>query len=221
MSRRLTLSFDNGPTPGVTELVLAELAERGILSTFFVVGRDLQRDGRRAIVQKAKDAGHWIGNHTMTHSVQFGTSADPGLPAAEISAAQDVLGDLAESTRLFRPWGNGGILGPDVFSTAAIELMQRDGYTCVLWNSVPHDWEDATGWSDRAMADIRAQDWTVLVVHDIPSGAMDHLGDFLDRVIAEGVEIVQDFPDACTPIRGGKVIGDLTNLTTDVTDKKE
>jgi peptidoglycan/xylan/chitin deacetylase (PgdA/CDA1 family) len=221
MARRLTLSFDNGPTPGVTEAVLAELAQRGILATFFVVGRDLQREGRRDIVRKAKDAGHWIGNHTMTHSVQFGTSPDPGLPAAEITAAQDVLGDLAEEARLFRPWGNGGILGPDVFSTAAIDLMKRDGYTCVLWNSVPHDWEDAAGWADRALADIRSQEWTVLVVHDIPGGAMDHLGTFLDTVIDEGVEIVQEFPDDCVPIRRGVVNGDLAPLTTDVTDKKE
>jgi len=58
MTRRLTLTFDNGPTPGVTEHVLEELARRGILATFFVVGRDLQRDGRRALVQRAKDAGH-------------------------------------------------------------------------------------------------------------------------------------------------------------------
>jgi peptidoglycan/xylan/chitin deacetylase (PgdA/CDA1 family) len=216
MTRRLTLSFDNGPTPGVTELVLAELAARGILATFFVVGRDLQRAGGRELVLQAKNAGHWIGNHTMTHSVLFGTSADPELPRAEITAAQEVLGDLAENERYFRPWGNGGILGPHIFSTAAIDLLQRDGYTCVLWNSVPHDWEDASGWPDRALADISSQDWTVLVLHDIPSGAMDNLGAFLDRVIADGVEIVQEFPDECTPIRGGALIGDLADLTTDV-----
>jgi peptidoglycan/xylan/chitin deacetylase (PgdA/CDA1 family) len=212
MTRRLTLSFDNGPTPGVTEHVLEELAARGILATFFVVGRDLQREGSRPLVQQTKDAGHWIGNHTMTHSIQFGTTDDSAVPAAEISAAQHVLGDLAEDDKLFRPWGGGGILGPDLFSPAAIDLLQRDGYTCVLWNSVPRDWEDATGWVDRALADIRAQDWTVLVIHDIPGGAMDQLGPFLDRVIAEGVEIVQEFPDACVPIRRGALTAPIDHL---------
>jgi len=212
MTRRLTLTFDNGPTPGVTEHVLEELARRGILATFFVVGRDLQRDGRRTLVQRAKDAGHWIGNHTMTHSIQFGTSDDPALPAAEITAAQHVLGELAEPDKYFRPWGGGGILGPDLFSPAALELLQRDGYSCVLWNSVPRDWEDATGWVDRALADIRSQDWTVLVLHDIPSGAMDHLGAFLDLVIAEGVQIVQELPDACVPIRRGALVGSVDHL---------
>lgn len=212
MPRKLSISFDNGPTPGVTEQVLAELASRGIRSTFFVVGRDLQREGSRELVQKARDAGHWIGNHTMTHSIQFGTSSDPDLPAAEITAAQQVLGDLAEPEKYFRPWGGGGVLGPDLLSPAAIELLADGGYTCVLWNSVPRDWEDATGWVDRAIADIRSQDWTVLVLHDIPSGAMAHLGDFLDRAIAEGVEIVQEFPDECVPIRRGQVSEQVNHL---------
>ena len=212
MAKRLTLSFDNGPTPGVTEGVLDELASRGILATFFVVGRDLQREGSRPLVQRAKDAGHWIGNHTMTHSIQFGTSDDPDLPRAEITASQAVLGELADPQKYFRPWGGGGILGPDLFSPAAVELLERDGYTCVLWNSVPRDWEDATGWVDRALSDIATQDWTVLVIHDIPSGAMDHLGEFLDRVLANGVEIVQEFPDACVPIRGGARTGALAEL---------
>ena len=37
----LTLSFDNGPTPDVTPLVLDVLARRGIKSTFFVIGEKL------------------------------------------------------------------------------------------------------------------------------------------------------------------------------------
>ncbi|CAN5140217.1 hypothetical protein BH11ACT4_BH11ACT4_08280 [soil metagenome] len=211
MGKRLTLSFDNGPKPGVTEHVLDELAGRGILATFFVVGTDLQRAGSRELVQRAKDAGHWIGNHTMTHSIQFGTTPDPAVPAAEITAAQELLGDLAEPDKLFRPWGGGGILGPDLFSPAAIALLQEGGYTCVLWNSVPRDWEDATGWVDRALRDIEAQDWTVLVIHD-NSAAMDNLGNFLDRVAEAGVTIVQEFPDDCVPIRRGKLTGDLSHL---------
>jgi peptidoglycan/xylan/chitin deacetylase (PgdA/CDA1 family) len=163
-------------------------------------------------VQRAKDAGHWIGNHTMTHSIQFGTSDDPDLPRAEVTASQELLGTLAEPEKYFRPWGGGGILGPNLFSKAALDLFERDGYTVVLWNSVPRDWEDADGWVERALTDIRSQDWTVLVLHDIPSGAMVNLGSFLDRVIADGVDIVQEFPDDCVPIRRGVRTGNLAHL---------
>lgn len=205
--KRLTLTFDNGPTPGVTERVLHELASRGIHSTFFVVGLDLEREGSRELVQQAKDAGHWIGSHTMTHSVQFGKTAGQAAPEAEISAAQRLLGDLAEPTKLFRPWGGGGILGPDLLSPEAVDILTAGKYTLVLWNSVPHDWEDASGWVDRAIADIADRDWTVLVLHDIASGAMDNLGAFLDRAIALGVTVTQELPDECVPIREGRLIG--------------
>ena len=40
-ARRVTLTFDNGPTPEVTERVLDILAERRILTTFFVIGNKL------------------------------------------------------------------------------------------------------------------------------------------------------------------------------------
>src|SRR5947208_2063040 len=44
--KRLTLTFDNGPTPGVTEHVLDELARRDLKATFFMVGTDLRLPGR-------------------------------------------------------------------------------------------------------------------------------------------------------------------------------
>jgi len=44
--KKVTLSFDNGPDPsGTTAFVLDELARRGILASFFVVGRQLARSG--------------------------------------------------------------------------------------------------------------------------------------------------------------------------------
>src|ERR1700752_5263230 len=58
----LTLSFDNGPEPGVTPLVLDVLAERGIRTTFFVIGEKLSDGERRKLAARAHDEGHWIGN---------------------------------------------------------------------------------------------------------------------------------------------------------------
>src|ERR1700736_2141830 len=83
---KVTLTFDNGPTPGVTEAVLDALASRQVLSTFFVVGQQLPRPGARDLAVRAWAEGHWIGNHTMTHSVAFGAQDDAAAPEAEIGA---------------------------------------------------------------------------------------------------------------------------------------
>jgi peptidoglycan/xylan/chitin deacetylase (PgdA/CDA1 family) len=211
MTRRLTLTFDNGPVPGITEAVLDVLRDRGLTATFFVVGTDLQKPGRRDLVARARGEGHRVGNHTMTHSVLLGRTDDPAAPEKEIAANQDLLGDLASEERFFRPWGDGGVLGPHLLSPQAVDLLERGGYSLVLWNSVPRDWEDATGWPARARADIDRQDWTVLVLHD-NSPAVEQLAGFLDAVVADGVEIRSDFPDECVPIRRGARTGSLDGL---------
>ena len=83
------------------------------------------------------------------------------------------------------------------------DRLRAGGYTCVLWNSLPGDWHDPDGWLDRAVDDVMAQPWTVVVLHDLPVGAADRLDAFLDRLGALDVEFSQESPDGCTPIRAG------------------
>ena len=45
-----------------------------------------------------------------------------------------------------------------------------------------------------------------MVVHDLPSGAMIHLEDFIDRAAKAGARFHQDFPPECIPIRSGKIV---------------
>jgi peptidoglycan/xylan/chitin deacetylase (PgdA/CDA1 family) len=65
--KRLTLTFDNGPTPGITERVLDILARHGWPATFFVIGRQLRDPAAAALLPKIEQAGHRIGNHTLNH----------------------------------------------------------------------------------------------------------------------------------------------------------
>lgn len=209
---QLTLSFDNGPFPGVTEGVLETLRDFELRATFFVCGKDVRDPERRVLVERARDEGHRIGNHTLTHSVELGATEDPAAPANEIGAAQEILDGLTDQRRLFRPSGGGGILGPRLLSASAVEFLRAGGYTLVLWNSVPRDWEDPEGWPERALEDVARQPWTLLVLHDVPTGAMKQLPSFLDAVIRRGTKIVQDLPPSCVPIERGEVRGNLEGL---------
>jgi peptidoglycan/xylan/chitin deacetylase (PgdA/CDA1 family) len=205
---RLTLSFDNGPWPDVTPAVLDVLAAFGVTATFFVCGRDVGEPARRELVARAQAAGHRIGNHTMTHAIELGTTEDPAVVAREIDGAQAALGALA-SGRLFRPYGGGGVLGPRLLGREAVRQLCAGGYTCVLWNSVPRDWEDPSGWPERALADVRRREWTLVVLHDVPTGAMAALPRFLERLRADEVAIVSELPPACVPIVNGRVVAPL------------
>lgn len=202
----VTLTFDNGPEAGVTEQVLDVLAERGIAATFFVMGRKLATRHGQALATRARAEGHRLGNHTFFHLTPLGL-ATPEAAAEEIGATQDLLGDLAPE-KLFRPFGNEGRLGPHLLSPAARDLLVAGGYTCVLWNAVPRDWIDPEGWPQTALGQIaehRATGTpTVMVLHDLPTGAMDRLAAFLDRLAVLGVAFTQNFPDETVIIRAGR-----------------
>ena len=94
-----------------------------------------------------------------------------------------------------------------LLSAAAVQYLVAGGYSCVLWSSVPHDWDQPDTWVENCLADVATQDWPLVVLHDIPGGALPRLPELLDALADAGVEVVQDLPDACVPIRRGVVTG--------------
>jgi hypothetical protein len=134
---------------------------------------------------------------------------------AEIEDAQTLLGELSRPEMLFRPSGAGGDLEPGLLNHTAVGTLVGGGYTCVLWNAVPRDWEDDSGWVDRAVRQISEREWTLLVLHDVAGAAADRLEEFLDRSALAGVTFRQDFPPDCVPIRGRKLVGPIRGLLTD------
>jgi peptidoglycan/xylan/chitin deacetylase (PgdA/CDA1 family) len=206
---KLTLTFDNGPEPGVTEHVLEVLKSEGIRATFFVLGAKLADPARRALAERAHNEGHWIGNHTMTHGTPLGRLKEPGAARREILEAQKLLGNLAHPDRLFRPFGGGGALGPHLLNSEALEVLKEERMTCVLWNAIPRDFADPDGWVERALEQCETQPWTLVVLHDLPNGAMAHLPDFIAMLRDGGAMFEQGFPPECLPITRGVVNANL------------
>jgi peptidoglycan/xylan/chitin deacetylase (PgdA/CDA1 family) len=104
--KRLTVSFDNGPDPECTPEVLDILAERDIKATFFVCGQgnrlhpalEANTASGKQLLARAKAEGHWIGNHSLSHTIELGTTRDPKVVEREIVGSLDglVCGDEAE-----------------------------------------------------------------------------------------------------------------------------
>lgn len=60
------LTFDDGPTPSVTPIILDILKEENIRATFFVIGKKVSEHPE--IVKRAYEEGHYIANHTYNHN---------------------------------------------------------------------------------------------------------------------------------------------------------
>ena len=204
--KKVTLTFDNGPTPGVTESILAILAERGIKTTFFVLGSRICDPVGAALVDKIVAHGHWVGNHSFTHSVAFGDSAELGYATREIRDTQALIAEHGISKRLFRPFGNFGLLGPHLLNEEALAYLMEQRFTCIAWNSVPHDRDDPAHWVERCLSDVAKKDWTIVVLHDIENASLKRLPELLVGLDELGIEIVQQFPEEVVLIRDGKPV---------------
>jgi peptidoglycan-N-acetylglucosamine deacetylase len=88
----LSLSFDNGPTPGITDRVLEVLDRSNVKATFFVIGDRLRDPAAARLLDKIGETGHRIGNHTLSHSVAFGERLDERYARNEIEDAQALIG---------------------------------------------------------------------------------------------------------------------------------
>jgi len=121
--RRCALTFDDGPSPA-TEAVLDILAAEGVPATFFVLGANAERHPR--IVQRARDDGHAVGLHGMTHAKLTGAAAD--AIEQQVSGVTDVLERLGVTpSRIYRtPHG--------YKSSRVFEVAARHGLTLWAWS---------------------------------------------------------------------------------------
>ena len=99
---RLTLTFDNGPTPQTTPSVLDQLAERGIRAYFCVVGAQLARGQEQVdIACETLARGHIVVNHSASHRTPLGDEPTAEHARREIgemrALMQDVLEPFAEN----------------------------------------------------------------------------------------------------------------------------
>jgi peptidoglycan/xylan/chitin deacetylase (PgdA/CDA1 family) len=206
---QVTLTFDNGPESQATPLVLDCLGHHGIKSTFFVLGQKVSTPDGLDLARRASREGHWIGNHTWSHAGRLGDGTRE-VALQEFERTEQALSWVVDQrVPLFRPRGGAGKLGRGLLHPAVVDRLTLGGYTCVLWNSVPGDYRDPDGWMDRALADCRTREWSLVVLHDLPNGAMRHLDSFLRRLRDKGHDLTQEFPLDCTPIVGGKIVQPL------------
>lgn len=212
----LTLTFDNGPDPEVTPRVLDVLRAWSLRSTFFVLGRKLGDPVGQDLARRIRAEGHGIANHTFTHAVPLGENPALDVVETEIVATDRLLEEIGTPTRLFRPFGGGGNLDRRLLKRSVVDHLVAERYSCVLWNSIPRDWADPEGWVETALDQCRSQPWSLMVLHDLPTGAMDLLDAFLDTAEALGARFRADFPPDCVPILDGEIVRPVEAYTSEL-----
>lgn len=128
--RQVALTFDDGPHPERTPIILELLRRYNAKATFFCIGNRIAK--HPAIVRQILAEGHTIGNHTLTHANHFGfMSAD--RVASEIAETDRIMQQITGKKMLFfRP--PFGITNPFIK-----KALQRTGHVTIGWSNRSFD----------------------------------------------------------------------------------
>jgi len=97
----VSLTFDDGPTPGCTDRVLDLLAELKVPATFFVIGRNAEKSPE--LVRRMYDEGHLVANHTLDHT-HSGIFRGWRYWRKQLSCTDDIIARLiGRRPAVFRP----------------------------------------------------------------------------------------------------------------------
>lgn len=177
-SDAVALTFDDGPHPSRTPVILDVLAAHGATATFFVLGAEAAQHPH--LVQRIVAEGHALGTHTMSHPDLHKVSATVGM--ADIRAGRDAVEQIAGcSVPLFRP--------PKGHLTVNIGAQLRRGdWRTWLWSVDAYDWKrDTTALSVQQAAQV-ASAGDVIVMHDTMPAAVEALPLILEHVRRGGWE---------------------------------
>ena len=152
-TKTIYLTFDDGPIPGVTDWVLAQLAHYQVGATFFCVGDNIRK--HPGVFENILAANHSVGNHTFHHL--NGWKTETRLYLENVQLCQPYL---PAQTRLFRPpYGR--------ITRKQAAAVQESGSQIVMWDVLTGDFDPNLPPDTCLRKSIRATgNGSVVVFHD-------------------------------------------------------
>ena len=171
------LTFDDGPHPLYTPMILDLLDRRGARATFFPLGRRLEERWETHQIQDLLNRGHALGNHSWNH---------PRLVEMNRSDMRDELEQasvVVENRAGYRPRCFRAPYG-EVDATV-LEIGKGTGMEHVAWDADPQEWRSPT--VEEALGHIRAHlhDGSVVLMHDRRWMTLPILAELLQALPAE------------------------------------
>jgi peptidoglycan/xylan/chitin deacetylase (PgdA/CDA1 family) len=179
------LTFDDGPHPDHTPVLLDMLDAYSARAVFFMIG--LRAEKRPDLVKACHDRGHVVANHTYTHlNDGIGGRYTRQRVIEDIARCTEVLRQgTAERTRQFRP--PRGELNPKTWGAA-----RATGHRILLWSVEGGEWgrrqdQPATEISRHVVSTLKRRD--ILLLHDDNEKTLRVMADLLPRLKSEAFDM--------------------------------
>ncbi|KAB1069681.1 polysaccharide deacetylase family protein [Tamlana haliotis] len=157
--KTIYLTFDDGPTPEITNWTLDLLKKHQAQATFFCIGNNIQKYPE--IFQDILEAGHTIGNHTFNHVKGWQTKTEDYI--TEVLKTQAIIDSETQNntmTKLFRP-PHGRI------KNSQAKRLLADQYKIIMWDVLSFDWDKSIS-EETCLNKVlsKASNGSIIVFHD-------------------------------------------------------
>ena len=154
---KIYLTFDDGPTPEITEWVLEELQKYNAKATFFCIGHNIQKYPE--IFPKVIEKGHSIGNHTFNHLNGWKTPINEYIENVSLCQSE-ILNLQSQICNLFRPpYGK--------IKLSQSKKLRKFGFKIIMWDVLSADY-DQTISPEKCLVNVlrNVKSGSIIVFHD-------------------------------------------------------
>ncbi len=176
-SRKIAITFDDGPHPYYTEQLLDGLKDRGVKATFFVTG--MHAEQYPDVIRRMNDEGHLIGNHTYSHMQLSNSNRD--VFKEELIRTNEAIEQLTgQEVQYVRP----------PYGTWDKKFEKELNMFPVLWTVDPLDW-----CSDNVAVIVqkvtsKVKENSIILMHDEYKSTVTAALQVIDKLMEEGYEFV-------------------------------
>ena len=175
--KKIAITFDDGPDAVFTPALLDGLKQRNVKASFFVIGQESEKYPE--LIQRMKEEGHLIGNHTY-HHVEL-TRVDAQTEQKEIEMTNEVLEQITGERPVF--------LRPP-YGSWREEILQDMEMLPVKWNIDPLDWcTKSTGDIVRKVV-TQAEENGIILLHDCYGPSVEAGLQIIDTLTEAGYRFV-------------------------------
>jgi len=129
---KVYLTFDDGPTPEITEWTLAQLKSYNAKATFFCIGNNISKYPE--IFQKVIDENHSIGNHTFNHLNGWKTTTLGYIENAKLYEVEHNKQNIGQTNLLRPPYGK--------IKPSQSKALRNLGYKIIMWDVLSEDFDN-------------------------------------------------------------------------------
>lgn len=176
-SRKIALTFDDGPHPYYTEQLLDGLKERDVKATFFVLGKHAEEYPE--LVKRMYREGHLVGNHTYSH-IQLNKSNHEKFKQELIKTNEVIEKLTGQEVQFVRP----------PYGTWDKKFEKELNMFPVLWTIDPLDWSSHNVDGIVKKVEDKAEENAIILMHDEYKTTVTAALRVVDELKEEGYEFV-------------------------------